>query len=62
MFDQPALKSKDAPDLARFDWTDPFRLDDQLTEEERMLRDAARAYADEVRAGTFPDRAHSFLE
>lgn len=45
MFDQPALKSKDAPDLARFDWTDPFRLDDQLTEEERMLRDAARAYA-----------------
>ena len=45
MFDQPALKSKDAPDLARFDWTDPFRLDDQLTEEERMLRDAARSYA-----------------
>ncbi len=45
MFDQPALKSKDAPDLGRFDWTDPFRLDDQLTEEERMLRDAAKAYA-----------------
>jgi len=45
MFDQPALKSKDAPDLSRFDWNDPFRLDDQLTEEERMLRDAARAYA-----------------
>ena len=45
MFDQPSLKSKDAPDLARFDWTDPFRLDDQLTEEERMLRDAARSFA-----------------
>jgi len=45
MFDQPALKSKDAPDLGRFDWMDPFRLDDQLTEEERMLRDGARAYA-----------------
>ena len=45
MFDQPALKSKDAPELARFDWADPFRLDDQLTEEERMLRDAARSYA-----------------
>ena len=45
MFDQPALKPKDAPELARFDWTDPFRLDEQLTEEERMLRDAARAYA-----------------
>ncbi|MGP9804672.1 acyl-CoA dehydrogenase [Paracoccus sp. NSM] len=39
------LKAKDRPDLARFDWEDPFRLSDQLTEEERMLRDAARAYA-----------------
>ena len=45
--DAPKLKAKDAPDLARFDWEDPFRLNDQLTEEERMLRDAARAYAQE---------------
>lgn len=44
---QPRLKPKDAPDLGRFDWEDPFRLNDQLTEEERMLRDAARAYAQE---------------
>jgi len=44
---QPSLKAKDAPDLGRFDWQDPFRLDDQLSEEERMLRDAARAYAQE---------------
>ena len=44
---QPKLKPKDAPDLDRFDWEDPFRLNDQLTEEERMLRDAARAYAQE---------------
>jgi glutaryl-CoA dehydrogenase len=44
---QPKLKSKDAPDLGRFDWEDPFRLEDQLTEEERMLRDGARAYATE---------------
>jgi glutaryl-CoA dehydrogenase len=35
------------PDLARFDWEDPFRLEDQLSEDERMLRDAARAYAQE---------------
>ena len=28
-----------------FQWDDPFFLDDQLTEEERMVRDAARAYA-----------------
>jgi len=44
---QPDVKAKDAPDLGRFDWEDPFRLNDQLTEEERMLRDAARAYAQE---------------
>lgn len=41
----PRLKPKDAPDLGRFDWEDPFRLEDQLSEDERMLRDAARAYA-----------------
>ena len=44
-FPRPVLKAKDAPDLGRFDWSDPFRLEDQLTEEERMLRDGARAYA-----------------
>ncbi len=42
---RPTLKAKDAPDLGKFDWTDPFRLADQLTEEERMLGEAARAYA-----------------
>ena len=41
------LRPKDYPDLNRFDWEDPFRLEDQLTEEERMLRDGARAYAQE---------------
>ena len=45
--DKPKLKAKDAPDLGRFDWQDPFRMEDQLTEEERMLRDGARAYAQE---------------
>jgi glutaryl-CoA dehydrogenase len=30
---------------AAFDWTDPFLLEDQLSEEERMIRDAARDYA-----------------
>ncbi|MCI2400435.1 acyl-CoA dehydrogenase [Aliiroseovarius subalbicans] len=42
----PALKAKDAPNLGRFDWEDAFRLEDQLTEDERMLRDAARGFAD----------------
>ena len=39
------LKAKDAPDLNRFSYQDPFLLDAQLSEEERMLRDAAKAYA-----------------
>ena len=43
----PVLKAKDAPDLGRFDWTDPFRLADQLEEDERMIQDSARAYAQE---------------
>ncbi|WFR99922.1 acyl-CoA dehydrogenase [Rhizobium tumorigenes] len=28
-----------------FDWADPFRLQDQLTDDERMVHDTARAYA-----------------
>jgi glutaryl-CoA dehydrogenase len=45
MNQMPKLKAKDAPDLGRFDWDDAFRLEDQLTEDERMLRDAARTFA-----------------
>ncbi len=30
-----------------FQWDDPFFFDEQLSEEERMIRDAARAYAQE---------------
>ncbi|MEM8554739.1 MAG: acyl-CoA dehydrogenase, partial [Pseudomonadota bacterium] len=33
------------PSLAGFQWDDPFLLDRQLTEDERMLRDAAAAFA-----------------
>ncbi len=47
---QSPLKSKDAPDLGRFDWEDALRLSDQLTEEERMLADAARGFASDVLA------------
>ncbi|MBL3704658.1 acyl-CoA dehydrogenase [Sulfitobacter sp. BDSS02] len=43
----PSLKPKDAPNLGRFDWTDPLRLEDQLTEDERMIAASARAYAQE---------------
>ena len=31
--------------MAGFKWDDPFLLDDQLTEEERLIRDTARDYA-----------------
>ena len=31
-----------------FDWADPFTHDDQLTEEERMIRDAAQGFAQDV--------------
>ncbi|MBE5074708.1 acyl-CoA dehydrogenase [Erythrobacteraceae bacterium E2-1 Yellow Sea] len=32
-------------DVAAFEWDDPFRLEDMLTEDERMIRDAAHAFA-----------------
>jgi len=37
----------DTPDLSPFNWADAFHLDNQLTEDERMLRDAARNFAQE---------------
>ena len=39
------LRAKDAPDLSSFNWEDALRLETQLTEDERMLRDAARQFA-----------------
>ena len=39
-----AQRAKPAAEKPVFDWQDPLRLEDQLSEEERMLRDAARAY------------------
>lgn len=43
----PSLKAKDKPDLGSFQWDDALLLESQLTEEERMIRDAARAYSQE---------------
>ncbi|MBT6925444.1 MAG: acyl-CoA dehydrogenase [Marinovum sp.] len=45
--DMPHLSAKDAPDLGSFNWEDPLLLEDQLSDEERMIRDSARAYAQE---------------
>ena len=40
-------QAKDKPSPVNFQWDDPFLLDDQLTEDERIIRDTARAYAQE---------------
>jgi len=45
--DKPSLRAKDMPDLSSFDWQDAFRLEDQLSEDERMIRDSACAYCQE---------------
>ena len=39
------LKAKDAPDMNRFSWDDALLLEDQLEEDERMMRDSARSFA-----------------
>ncbi|EXG27138.1 glutaryl-CoA dehydrogenase domain protein, partial [Acinetobacter sp. 263903-2] len=31
----------------QFNWQDPFLIEQQLTEDERMIRDAAHAYCQE---------------
>ena len=41
------IKPKDAPDLESFSWDDPFRLENQLAEDERLMKDAAATYAQE---------------
>ena len=44
---KPARPRKSTAPLtdAAFDWADPLDLEGELTEEERMVRDSARAYA-----------------
>src|SRR5216684_4077871 len=46
----PTASRRDKPKLSeapRFDWQDPLLLESELSEEERMVRDSARAYAQE---------------
>lgn len=40
------MSSHSASSMAPFTWDDPFRFEDQLTEDERMIRDAAKAFAE----------------
>ena len=43
----PATPEEARAKPARFEWDDPFLLEEQLSDDERMIRDAARAYADD---------------
>src|SRR5512143_4346888 len=39
------MNAPDRPAKASFQWDDPLLLENQLSDDERMVRDAARAYA-----------------
>ncbi len=52
------MKETPSKDTNAFTWDDPFLLEDQLTEEERMIRDSAFSYAQEKLA---PRVEHAFL-
>src|SRR5258705_13640755 len=47
MMGQPERMQRPKPAHAQFQWDDAFLLELQLTEEERMIRDTARQYAQE---------------
>ena len=40
---------------AAFQWNDPFLLDQQLSDDERMVRDAAAAYCQDKLATRMPE-------
>jgi len=56
---EAARKTVQSHKLAEFNWQDPFLLDDQLNEDERLIRDTARDYAQEK---LMPRVADAYLE
>jgi len=54
-----SVASHAAAASARFEWSDPLLLEEQLTGEERLIRDAARSYAQEQ---LLPRVAAAYLE
>jgi glutaryl-CoA dehydrogenase len=56
---EAARKTAQSHKLAEFNWQDPFLLDDQLNEDERLIRDTARDYAQEK---LLPRVAEAYLE
>ncbi|MGB0658629.1 MAG: acyl-CoA dehydrogenase [Mangrovicoccus sp.] len=55
----PTTAPHSAPDAAAFDWADPLRLEGQLSEEERLLRDAAAEFA---QSQLLPKVTRAYLE
>jgi len=53
------VSAKPKQQKAVFNWEDPFLLDEQLTEDERMIREAARAFAQDV---LMPRVADAYME
>ncbi len=47
MNDESPLRAGSAGSRPPFDWSDPLRMEDELSEEERLVRDAARSFAEE---------------
>ena len=47
------------PAILPFDWADPFALDEQLSDQERMVRDTAEGYAQEKLQ---PRVTHAYME
>ena len=45
--DSQRQDARNRPELASFAWEDPLRLDDQLAEDERMIRETAQRFASE---------------
>ena len=63
MTSQPAPAAAEEAAGAAFDWADPFLIDDQLTEEERMVRDTARDYAqDKLMPGIVEANRHQTFD
>ena len=42
------LKAKDIPNLSPFNWEDPFLIEDQLNDEEKILRDSVRNFCGDI--------------
>ena len=56
---EAARKTAHSHKLAEFNWEDPFLIDEQLSEDERLIRDTARQYAQEKLQ---PRVAEAYLE